>query len=175
MNRLTLGIVAMVLVASGAGCGKFRWDFGTKAPEQQALQPVPAPLDLMLPRSIRIHVFTRTETFDEERGLAGVNVRIEAVDAYGDSTKAFGTFRFEMYQFVPNTIDPKGKLLASWDEPLLDPRKNLLHWQKVHRIYEFKLQWDRPVPVGQRFVLSAIFSSPFTERMITERVFVSGQ
>ena len=175
MNRLTLGIIIVVFTALGAGCGEPEWKFGAKVPAPQVLQPVPDPLHLMLPKSIRIHVFTHTETFDKDKGIEGVDAHIEAVDSYGDATKAFGTFRFEMYKFVPNSIDPKGKLLATWDEPLLDPRQNLLHWQKVHRIYEFKLQWDRPVPVGQRFVLVATFSSPFTERMITQRVFVSGQ
>ena len=37
-------------------------------------------------------------------------------------------------------------------------------------------RWDlNPIPVGQRFVLVAVFTSPFTQRLFAERVFVSGQ
>ena len=32
-----------------------------------------------------------------------------------------------------------------------------------------------PIPVGRKFVLQAVFTSPFTERMFAERVFISGQ
>lgn len=158
-----------------AGCDFQSWRFGTKGSDQRVLQPVPEPIDLMLPRDIRIHPFTGMRTFDETGGIKGIDVRIETVDAYGDAAKAFGNFRFEMYEFLPNSIDPKGKRIATWEEALLKSKKNLLHWDKITRTYKFKLQWDKPIPIGKRFVLVVIFSSPFTERMFTERVFVSGQ
>ena len=61
-------------------------------------------------------------------GIKGVDVRIEAVDAYGDAPKAFGNFRFEMYKFVPNSLDPKGKRLATWEESVLEPKANDKTW-----------------------------------------------
>ena len=80
-----------------------------------------------------------------------------------------------MFQFARNSVDHKGKRIATWEESLLEPKKNLIHWDKITRTYEFKLQWDRPIAVGRRFVLVAVFSSPFSDRMFAERVFVSGE
>jgi len=173
LRRLELGVLLALLVAA-AGCGNRGWSFGLKGPAHQQLKDVPEPIDLMLPKSIRVHPFTG-RTFGDDGGIKGIDVRIEAVDAFGDATKAFGDFRFEMFSFVPNSLDPKGNHIATWDESLLEPKKNLLHWDKITRTYIFKLQWDRPVPVGKRLVLLASFASPFTGRLSAERVFVSGQ
>ena len=140
-----------------------------------ALQPVPSPLDLLLPREIRIHPFTGTRTFDKTGGIRGIDVRVEAIDAYGDTTKAFGDFRFELYTFTPNSEDNKGVMLATWDVSLSQPRPNLIHWDKITRTYKFKLQWDQAIPVGQKFVLVAVLSSPYTPRLFAQRAFVSGQ
>ena len=141
----------------------------------QTDKDIPKPLNLLLPQSIRIHYFTGTRNFDKTGGIKGIDVRIEAIDHYGDPTKAFGDFRFEMYSFLPNSTDPKGKRMAVWQEAMMKPEKNLLHWDKVTRTYDFKLQWNKPIPVGKRFVLVAVFSSPFTERFFSQRVFISGR
>ncbi|HAU36910.1 MAG TPA: hypothetical protein DCX07_04250, partial [Phycisphaerales bacterium] len=92
-----------------------------------------------------------------------------------DPTKAFGDFRFELHEFVPNATDPKGRRLSTWDVSVVDPKTNLLHWDGITRTYQFKLKWVNPVPVGERFVLRAVFSSPHTDRLFDERVLVSGQ
>jgi len=167
-------LLCLLALSVVGGCGRQDWSLQTKAPTGEGLRPVPSPIDLMLPKSIRIHPFTG-RMFDEAGGVSGIDVRIEAIDHYGDATKAFGNYRFEIYRFVPNSLDPKGKRLATWDEALLDPKKNLLHWDKMTRMYVFKLQWDRPIPVGQRVVLLVTFDSPFTPRLSDERQFVSGQ
>ena len=173
MNSRTYGICVLALMAA-AGCSRESWRFGTKGDISRQPQTIAAPIDLMLPEAIRVHPFTG-RTFAEAGGVTGVDVRIEAIDAFGDATKAFGDFRFEMYNFVPNSLDPKGKRIAVWDESILKPTDNLLHWDKITRMYIFKLQWDRPVPVGKRVVLAATFDSPFTPRLSDERQFVSGQ
>ena len=133
------------------------------------------PLNLLLPRLIRIHAFTKTRTFDEAGGLKGVDVRIEAKDAYDEATKAFGKFRFELYTIQPHDPDPKRNQVMTWEEDLTSPKKNRLHWHRDHHMYIFKLIWDRPIPAGQEFVLRAVFTSPYTKRLIDERTFVSGQ
>jgi len=139
-------------------------------------QSVPEPLHLLLPHEVRIHPFTGTRTFDEAGGVRGLDVRVEAKDAYGDMTKAFGDFRFELYAFRANSPDPKGRRLMVWRESLLDPKDNLMHWGgMVARRYQFRLQWDQPIPVGRKLVLTVTFTSPFTERLTDEHVFVSGQ
>jgi hypothetical protein len=175
------GVAAVALLAAClGGCqdGKFNMQGGwpTTAPHGEVgAQQIPSPINLLLPKAVRIHPFTGTRTFDQAGGVKGIDVRIEALDGYGDPTKAFGQFYFALHQYVPGNADPKGKLIASWKEDIMEPNKNFLHWDNITRTYEFKLQWYRAIPVGNRFVLAVSFTSPFTERKFAERVFVSGQ
>lgn len=169
-SGMALIIVTLAAAIFGTGCTE-----NTEISPAAADQPVPEPINLLLPRTIRIHPFTGTRSFDEAGGIRGIDVRIEAVDHYGDPTKAFGQMRFELFRFKPNSPDPKGKRIAVWEESTIAPRKNLLHWDKITRTYEFKLQWESPIPVGKKFVLQTVFTSPFTERLFAQRVFTSGQ
>ena len=175
------GMAAVALLAAClGGCqdGKLTMPaaWPTTAPRGEVgAQQVPAPINLLLPRAVRIHPFTGTRTFDQAGGVKGIDVRIEALDSYGDPTKAFGQFYFALHQYVAGNPDPKGKRIATWEENLLEPNKNLLHWDSITRTYEFKLQWYHAIPVGSKFVLAVSFTSPFSERKFAEHVFVSGQ
>ena len=132
-------------------------------------------MEHVLPHSISIHPFTGTRTFDEKGGIRGIDVRIEVSDAYGDPTKAFGDFRFEMFAFVPDSPNPRGQRIAMWEESLRQDDKNILHWDKITHTYQFKLRWDNPITVGKKFVMTATYSSPYTPRLFDEHVFIAGQ
>jgi hypothetical protein len=54
---------------------------------------------------------------------------------------------------------------------VLEAKTNLLHWDGLTRKYRFRLRWDKPLAPGEPFILEAVFSSPFTERLIDERLF----
>lgn len=172
---------AALAMTFAAGCNGGKFGFGSSADPRIAARPepadvkVPSPLHLMLPKAIRIHPFTGTRTFDEAGGVKGIDVRVEALDAYGDATKAFGKFHFALYQHQSNSPSPRGPQVATWEEDLLSPEKNLVHWDSITRAYAFKLQWYKAIPVGQKFILAVDFSSPFTPRRFFERVFISGQ
>lgn len=175
VNRVARAFCGLLLAATAglalAGCDRSTW-----AKPAAPSGKVPAPIDLMLPRGIRLHPFTATKVFDPSAGTRGIDVRVEALDAYGDGTKAFGDFRFELYTYRTGPVaDPRGRRIGLWDVSLLDPKTNLIHWDSISRTYEFKLQWDEPIAPGQRFVLSAVFSSPFTERFFDQQVFVSAK
>ncbi len=176
-----LAAAVWAALALSAGCNGGRFSMTSPAKPAVSAHPelvdvkVPAPLQLLLPKAIRVHPFTGTRTFDEAGGVKGIDVRVEALDAYGDATKAFGKFNFALYQYQANSPNPRGPRVATWEEDLMDPEKNLIHWDSITRAYAFKLQWYRAIPVGQKFLLAVDFSSPFTARKFTERVFVSGQ
>ena len=162
----SLGLALVLAAAAGCADDRMRLQQGAT---------VPLPIDLLLPHSIRVHSFTGTRTFSKEGNLEGVEVRLEALDATGDRTKAFGTFRFELYAYDRHRPENRGAQLAVWDLDLLEPRANLVHFDRVYANYLFKLEWDRPLQVGRRFVLVAVFSSPFTERLTDQREFVAGE
>jgi hypothetical protein len=140
-------------------------------------QPVPAPIDLTLPRTIAFQGFTGgPRGLDSAGGSKGIEVHIATKDSFGHATKAFGEFRFELYDFHANATDPKGDRLAVWEVSTYDARANRDHWNEVHRMYEFRLGWDQSVPVGNKLVLVAVFSSPFTaERLFAQHIFTAGE
>ncbi|MBL7219156.1 MAG: hypothetical protein ISS69_03505 [Phycisphaerae bacterium] len=180
-TKLLTALLTLVSAAAGCNNAKVNTSNSKSAPLPMAREytqiDVPQPVNLLLPKSINIHPFTVTRTFDKDGGIRGVDVRVEAFNAFHEATKTFGSFRFEIYTFKPNSLEPKGTLCGIWEiEPsLLDPRENLRYWNRSQQMYEFKLQWDKPIPVGQKFVLVAVFTSPFTPRLTAQRIFTSGQ
>jgi hypothetical protein len=134
---------------------------------------VPSPIDLLLPRSIEIHPWTETTTFDDGEG--GIHARVVARDAYGDPTKAFGRFRFELYEFRPQSQNKLGARLADWELDLSQAEQNLRHWDQHTRGYEFRLAWTQRLPTGRRLVLVGLFDSEFTTRLTTEKEIVAGE
>jgi len=159
----------VIAVLSGGAIGGCNF-FGRPSPGGQ----VPEPINTMLPKTVRLSPFTGTKTFSEAGGVRGIDVSLQAIDSYGDPTKAFGNFRFELYEFRPNNQDPRGDQVGVWEEDLLKPERNLLHWDNIAWAYKFKLKWRRSLPVGQKYVLVVVFTSPFTERKFAQREFVSG-
>ena len=130
---------------------------------------VPKPLNLLLPKRMRIHPFSGVTVAPD--GTWQVEVRIEAVDAFGDATKMFGTFRFEAYALKPRSTELKGLLMETWEASIMDGKANLVHWDGITRTYVFKLGWDKPPGRQQAFVMRAVFTSPYTKRSIAEMTF----
>jgi hypothetical protein len=167
-------LLAAALGALAQGCNPNLQPRPTYHP-MAASQPVGQTLGLLLPQKIRIHPFTGTRTFSQQGGIKGFDVRIEATDAFGDATKAIGSFRFELYSFKGDSADPKGQRLAVWNIDVGDFDSNRSYWNGITRTYQFKLGWDEPVPVGRKLVLVAVFQSPYTPRLMDEHLFVAGQ
>lgn len=163
-------VLTFVVVLTGGCDGQHRPGYPSDGPQRVE---IPEPVNALLPRQILIHPFTGTSVFSEAGDIKGIDVRIEARDAYGDNTKAFGQFRFELYHFKPNSLDPKGALIAVWNENIDNLKKNRLHWKKVHKLYQFKLALSQAISSQTKFVLAAVFQSRFTDRLFDERVFIS--
>jgi len=170
--------LCLALAAGAAltgGCEGADWLEPSLTSDPPLLDNVPEPIDRLLPSQIRLQAFTGTRVFSEHGGIAGIDVRIECRDHFGDACKAFGRFRFELFHHRPNSRDPKGERIAVWNQDTMDPERNRRHWDRYMQTYRFKLGWHRPVPVGRKYVLLATFDSPFTNRLTDERVFVAGQ
>lgn len=169
-------LLALLMTAGceWAGVGPREPEPGADIEAASGTKDVPHPIDLLLPHEVRIHPFTG-RTFDEEGGIRGIEVRVEARDAYGDSTKAFGQFRFELYAWRPDRPDAQGGRVAAWTEDLFDARTNVKHWDMIAKRYQFRLLGERSIPVGRKYVLVVYFDSPFTERLRDEYVFMAGE
>ncbi len=171
MFRQPWPICCLLILLSAPGCVDL--DAVSKGYDPDPFETVPAPIDLLLPRSIDIHPFTQTGRFDT--GDAGIHARVQAKDAYGDATKAFGQFRFALHRFRPHHPTRRGSLVAQWEIDVSEPEQNVLHWDRHTRSYEFKLGGNPSMPPGRRFLLVATFASRFTPRLNAERELIVGE
>jgi len=74
---------------------------------------------------------------------SGIELYVSLLDQYGCQVKSPGTFRFELYEYVQRSAEPKGKRNTIWpDFDLNDPAPNNEHWQDYLRAYEFNLPFD---------------------------------
>ncbi|NLF29627.1 MAG: hypothetical protein GX591_01925 [Planctomycetes bacterium] len=159
-DRLIIRAVLCLLLGLAAGCPP----------------PTPRPTPpALLPRQIRLHPFTRTWQGGEGGAAGGIEARVEAIDHFGDTTKAFGTFRFEAFAYRPHEADPAGRRLAVWSVQLADAEDNLTHWDRLSRTYKFRLMWPRAVAAGESFALRVTFAPPEGLRLFDEQVLVSGE
>ena len=162
--------VAVVLAGAAGGCQPRANVIDPYMEGPRAAQgKVPRPIDLLLPQKIRIHPFTALRML-EDRNVRGLEARIEALDAFGDPTKAFGDIRFELYAYRTGSSEPKGERLNVWQVSIGDPGNNLVHWDRVTRSYLFKLELTQQSEPADRYVLMVVFASPYTQRLFAEHV-----
>jgi hypothetical protein len=71
---------------------------------------------------------------------ATINAYVCLIDAFDSQIKAPVIFRFELFQRLQRSADPKGKRLIVWpDIDLTDPASNNNLWQDFLRAYLFSL------------------------------------
>ena len=71
---------------------------------------------------------------------ATINAYVCLIDAFDSQIKAPVIFRFELFQRLQRSADPKGKRLIVWpDIDLTDPAVNNNLWQDFLRAYLFSL------------------------------------
>ena len=156
-----LPALLLLVLAGPAGC-----DGGAKT------GTTPAPL---LPKSVRLHSFTGTRTFAAGGGVSGIEARVELRNQFDDATMALGTCQFSLYEHRPRQGDPRGRRLDFWSIDLTDPQTNQKYWDSISRTYKIPLAWDKPIPVGTKFVLEVAFSAPEGPRLFDQIVRVSGE
>ncbi len=69
-----------------------------------------------------------------------IKAYVSILDAFDCQIKTPVTFRFELYDKVPRSAEPKGKRILLWpDIDLNDAAKNNEYWKDFLRAYEFNL------------------------------------
>lgn len=72
-----------------------------------------------------------------------IKVYVSLLDAFDCQIKTPAVFRFELYDRVPRSAEPKGKRIFIWpDIDLNDAVKNDEHWQDFLRAYQFDLDFE---------------------------------
>lgn len=71
---------------------------------------------------------------------ATIKVYTSLLDVFGSAVKSPAVFRFELYEYVQHSAEPKGGRVFIWpDMDLTDPVKNNRYWRDFLRAYEFGL------------------------------------
>jgi len=107
---------------------------------------------------------------------AKLSVFVVLLDAFGSQVKAPGVLRFELYEYVPRSAQPKGRQLALWPEiDLTGPAENHKYWRDFLRAYEFEL--DAQVGRDKPYVLEATCTCPMSpdKRLLAEYILKGSQ
>lgn len=166
-------------VALFLGCGPTEPAGPTTAPatepiesEQEGVESSSSP-SLSLPPSgfspIQIEILPLTELVDATEGRQDtqLNVYVSLLDAYSEKIKAPGTFRFELYEYVQRSSEPKGQRIAIWpDVDLNSPAENQKYWRDFLRAYEFTLSTQ--ASKSKTYILEVTCLCPSGKRLSTE-------
>jgi hypothetical protein len=96
-----------------------------------------------------------------------INIYVSLFDQFGCQTKSPGIFRFELYEYIPRSSEPKGKRAVFWpDVDLIDPVTNNDYWRDFLRAYEFNLPCESAG--NQDYILQVTCHCPNGKRLSSE-------
>lgn len=118
---------------------------------------------------VKIDIMPLTELVsvgDDEEG-SEINVYVSLLDPSGCQIKTPGVFRFELYEKVERSAEPKGKRIFIWpDVDLTELSKNNEYWRDFLRAYEFNLGFGSLG--GQSYILQVTCLCPDGKRLSAE-------
>ncbi len=98
---------------------------------------------------------------------ANMNLYVSLLDSFGSQIKSPCVFRFELYQRVQRSAEPKGKRVIIWpDIDLTDAVENDEYWRDFLRAYEFNLPFESAA--NQSYILQVTCLCPTGRRLSDE-------
>lgn len=95
------------------------------------------------PAKIDIMPLTEVVYGGDSEEPSGIKVYVSLLDAFDCQIKGPGVFRFELYEHVQRSAEPKGKRVEIWpDIDLTGPSENNKYWQDFLRAYAFDLDFS---------------------------------
>jgi hypothetical protein len=102
------------------------------------------------PKSIEIMPLTGFVA--DANDVTRINVFVSLLDSFSSQLKSPAIFRFELYERIQYSTEPKGKRIKMWpDVDLADAVENNKYWRDFLRAYEFNL--DFKPAVDQSYIL----------------------
>ncbi len=119
-----------------------------------------------VPTKVDIMPLTELVTPGGTRG-SQVRLYVSLLDTFGSQVKAPAVFRFELYEYVQRSAQPKGKRALIWaDIDLTDPTVNNGYWRDFLRAYEFSLPFEPTA--AQTYILQVTCLCPNGSRLSAE-------
>ncbi len=99
-----------------------------------------------------------------------INLYVSLLDSFGSQIKSPAVFRFELYQRVLRSAEPKGRRVVIWpDIDLTDPAANNEYLRDFLRAYEFDLPFElRLGRTSQSYILQVTCMCPNGRRISGE-------
>lgn len=137
---------------------------------------------------VKIDILPLTELVALDGGSdPHIEAYVSLLDSFGSQIKSPGKFRFELYEYVQRSAEPKGRRVMIWPEndlsdpnsgnrywtDLSDPAANNRSWRDFLRAYQFNLPF-KPAPQegalrpGGAYVLEASCLTPNGSRLTAE-------
>ena len=121
---------------------------------------------LYAPAKINIIPLTEFISADNARG-ANIHLYVSLLDSFGSQIKSPCKFRFELYQRVQRSAEPKGGRVIIWpDIDLTDPAANNEYWRDFLRAYEFNVPFE--LATSQSYILQVTCMCPNGRHISTE-------
>ncbi len=117
----------------------------------------------------KINILPLTELSGSARNGAEATLKIYVtlLDEFGSPIKAPGVVRFELYEYIQRSAQPKGSRLTLWpDIDLTAPAQNHKYWRDFLRAYEFVL--DARAARDHTYILEATYLCPDGRRLSGE-------
>jgi hypothetical protein len=153
--------VMFLLFLAGAGCGPADTELSSAADSgfNQLSEYGPMKVDIM--------PLTEFTSAGNGEKLSKIKAYVSLLDAYDCQIKTPAVFRFELYDIVPRSAEPKGKRIAIWpDINLNDAAKNNEHWRDFLRAYEFNLPFEPES--SKSYILQVTSLCPSGKRLSAE-------
>ncbi len=161
---IVVQILFFVLLLVEAGCEPATTELPPPSDNRSNLLSVYTPYN-----PVRIDIMPLTEFIGagEAEETSKINVYVSLLDSSGCQKKSPGVFRFELYEHVERSAEPKGRRISIWpDIDLIDAVENNNHWRDFLRAYEFNLGFEPES--NQSYVLQATCLCPSGRRLSAE-------
>ena len=105
--------------------------------------------------------------FSEDDEDSKINVFVSLEDSYSSAVKSPAVFRFELYQRLLRSAEPKGSRITIWpDINLTDVKENNKYWRDFLRAYEFDLNFQ--MAKDRHYILQVTCFCTGGRRLISE-------
>ena len=159
-----LKILLLIFLVTSGGCGQLLERHGWSSKTNNNPGKLSA-YSSFAPDRISIMPLTEFINTDNMRQIS-IRPYVSLLDSFGSQIKSPCIFRFELYQRVLRSAEPKGKRLIIWqDIDLTDPAVNNEYWRDFLRAYEFDLPFE--LDVNQSYILQVTCMCP-TDRRLTD-------
>ena len=155
-------ILLFIFLLAVAGCGQLS---GRTSKADNDLNKISA-YSRFAPDRINIMPLTEFINTDNIRQIS-IKPYVSLLDSFGSQIKSPAVFRFELYQRVLRSAEPKGRRVVIWpDIDLTDPDANNEYWRDFLRAYEFDLPFEPDA--NQSYILQITCLCPNGRRFSAE-------